>query len=206
MVEKSYKQYRIASIDRSPWRSMLVFIQIAGKWWWSVWVVIVLAGIVTLALTITKVIALPPAIWGSLFALGIVFAPMVAFHFLRVERDIFNALWNDKSAIISILEEMEELRKEAAPLHIRGMKLKTTRAVNKWVKEVDNWTQRAVSTVNLLHPAEAGNLWTLGVFDVRLAIGTKTINAKHLSAIRNLVRRMDILSEIRNRWTSRTIS
>lgn len=205
MIENSYKQHRIAHVDKSLWRSFIVFIQISGKWWFSVWVLIILAGLVTFFLTISNIAKLPTPVWGSLLVLGVVLAPSVAFHFLRIERDIFNALWNDKDTIMAILDSIESLRNEAAPLQIRGKSLSTTRSVNKWIKEVDDWTERTINTVRLLHPAEAGNVKTLGVFEVVLAYGTRPLNDKHLSAIRNLVRRMAILAEIRNRWTTKTI-
>jgi len=202
--DNCYKQFRISQVDKSPWRSFVIFLKIAGKWWFSVWVVVILAGIATLALTIAKVSQLPTSVWGTLIIIGFVIAPVIAFHFLRVERDTYFALWDDKAKIMNILGAIEKLRKEAAPLHIRGMCLSTIRTVNKWTKEVDDWTKRSIDTVKLLHPAEAGNLETLGVFNVDLAVGTKPFNAQHLSTIRNLVRRMTILAEIRDRWTTRT--
>jgi len=204
MIDADYKQRRISGVDHSPGRSFLEFIKISGKWWFSVWVLIVLAGLVALGLTIADASQLPATVWISLFAVGFLLAPIVAFHFVRVERDTYYALWHDKETLINVLASMEELRKEAAPLHIRGKSLSTTRSVNKWIKEVDDWTERAINIVKLLHPAEAGNLKTLGVFQVEVAAGTKPFNSKHASTIRNLVRRMAILADIRDRWTTRT--
>src|SRR5260221_3180185 len=181
MENNDYNLFRVSQVDKSPWRSFVVFIKIAGKWWFSFWIAVILAGVVTLTLTIANISQLPASVWGSLFILGIVIAPIISFHFLRVERDVFYALWDDKVKILNILETIENLRKEAAPLHIRGKDLNTIRKVNKWIKEVNDWTERSINIVKLLHPAEAGNLQTLGVFDVKLAAGTKPFNARHLS-------------------------
>jgi hypothetical protein len=202
MDETGYRERRTSGVDHSPWRSILELVKVAGKWWFFVWVLVVLAGLVALGLTIVHPAQVPTAVWVSLFVVGIVIAPMVAFHFVRVERDTFYALWHDKETLMNVLVAVEELRQEAAPLHIRGMRLATTRSVNKWIKEVDNWTERAVDTVQLLHPAEAGNLRTLGVFPVQLASATKPLNSNHRAAIQNLVRRMAILADIRDRWTT----
>lgn len=204
MVENTYQTKRIVRVDKSPWRSFIVFFQIAGKWWFFVWVIVVLAGMVTLTLTVTGVDKLPVSVWGSLFVLGFVLSPAVAFHFLRIERDTFNALWDDKDTIIEALTAIEDLRAEAAPLQIRGMNLETVANVPQWIKEVNDWTERTIKTVTLLHPAEAGNVKTLGVFQVELAYGTRLLGPAHHTAIRNFVRRMVILAEIRDRWTTRT--
>ena len=95
-----YKQYRVQQVDNSPWKSFVEFTRIAGKWWLSVWVLIILAGFVTLALTIADITQLPKSVWGILFAIGIVIAPIITFHILRIERDTYNALWDDKATII----------------------------------------------------------------------------------------------------------
>jgi hypothetical protein len=84
------------------------------------------------------------------------------------------------------------------------MDLRTEEDEKKWIKEVNDWTERTITTVSLLHPAEAGNVKTLGVFDVKLASGTRLINQLQTTTIRNFVRRMEILAEIRDRWTTRT--
>jgi hypothetical protein len=205
MVENAYKTYRIKDVDKSPWRSFVVFGQIAGKWWLSIWVLVVLSGVVTLALTITNVNKLPTSIWGSLFGLGFILAPLVAFHFLRIECDNFKALWDDKDKIISLLKSVEDLRGEAVDLQVRGMNLESLPDVNHWIKDVDDWTKRTIKTVGLLHPAEAGNVSALGVFQVYPADGTHLLSQSHYNALTSLLRRVEILGELRERWIARTI-
>jgi len=202
MTHTAYCYLRSAHVDRSPMRSLVVFFQVIGRWWLLTWVISILGGLISLAFTIARVAEVPPGFWGFLLALGVFIAPAVAFHFLRIERDEFNSLWGDKERVMQVLTQMEALRSEAAPLQIRGMRLDTMRSVNKWINEVDAWTARTRDTVALLHPAEAGNFKTLGVFKVTLAAGTKPFNAAHRSAIQNLVRRMQILGEIRDRWAA----
>jgi hypothetical protein len=203
MDESLYKTKRISDVDRSPWHSFVVFFQIAGKWWFSVWVLVVLAGLVALSLTIAGVEKLPVSIWVSLLVLGLVLAPAVAFHFLRIERDTFNALWDDKDTIISALALIEGLRAKGAPLLKRGMNLDSAEAVPPWIKKVNDWTKRTIKTVRLLHPAEAGNVETLGFYRTDLPSGAY-LGPDHSLTLHCLARRMEILSEIRDRWTTRT--
>jgi len=204
MTIDAFKRIRTARVDTSPFRSFVVFLQVAGKWWFSAWVVVVMAGLVALGLSIAQVSQLPSATWVLLLALGVVLAPTVAFHTLRIQRDEFKAMWDDKALVIDVLARLEQLRTEAAPLQIKGMTVRSSRSVSAWIKMVDDWTSRAIDTAGLLHPAEAGNIKTLGVFKVSLAAGSKPFNARHLTAIRNFVRRMQILADIRDRWTARS--
>src|SRR3989304_7158102 len=96
MSIEAYKKLRTAEVDASPLRSFVVFIEGAGKWGFLVWVVVVVAGLATLGFSIAQVSQVPPTTWALLLALGVFLAPAVAFHFLRVQRDLYKAMWEAK--------------------------------------------------------------------------------------------------------------
>ena len=139
MADNSYEALRIIDVDRSIWRSLIIFTDIAGKWWLSVWILTLLSGIVSFGLTVSNIMQFSPSIWISLLILGLVIAPMVSFHFLRMERDKFKKLWDDKDHIISTLTELEDLRSKAAALQIEGMKLPGYKEFEGWITKVDHW-------------------------------------------------------------------
>src|SRR5271157_1588086 len=120
MTEDDYKGLRTTKVDKGPRRSLAAFVQIAGRWWFSVWVLVVLSGLFAFALTVANVTKVPAWVWGSLIVLGLLIAPAVAFHLLRIDRDTFKALWDDKEAVRSALTAIEDLRAEAAALQIKG--------------------------------------------------------------------------------------
>jgi hypothetical protein len=203
MDEHDYIVQRAISVDTSLWKSFKVFFEISGKWWLSVWILTVLSGLVSFGLTIANVKQFDSSIWIGLLLLGLVVAPTFAFHVLRIQRDNYKNLWNDKEHIIHILSEIENLRTEGVELHINGMHLSSNTSLQEWIEKVDDWRKRTNEKVYELHPAEAGNFNTLGVFPAVLAAGTKPFNGKHQSELLNLVRRLTLLGEIRDRWTTR---
>lgn len=203
MTNNSYKDLRIIDVDRSIWRSLIIFTEIAGKWWLSVWILTLLSGIVSFGLTVSNIKQFSPSIWITLLILGLVVAPMVSFHHLRMERDKFKKLWDDKDHIISILNELENFRAEAAALQIEGMELPSDKEFDEWITKVEHWKKSTHEKIYMLHPAEAGNFNTLGLFTSELAAGTKILNPKHQKALEILIKRIHILEEIRGRWTTR---
>ena len=203
MAEDAYEELRTKYVDRSVWRSLRVFGEIAGKWWLSFWVLTLLGGIVSFGLTVANIGQFSSSIWISLLVVGLVFAPIVSFHFLRVERDRFNNLWDDKEHLISILTDLEDFRAKAVRLQNEGNRFADEEALEKWIRSVDDWCTEAHEKVHLLHPAEAGNFNTLGLFTPELAAGTKVLNPRHQQTLLMLIRRIHILEEIRDRWTTR---
>jgi len=203
MTNQSYIHFRTASVDRSVWRSVRVGAEIAGKWWISAWVLTLLSGIVAFGLTAANLANLNPAIWLALLALGLFVAPAVALHFLRIERDDFKALWDDKNRLIELLAQLEQCRAAAAKLQIQGMHFARKAEFDAWSEKVAEWTNATQELVYLLHPAEAGNFYTLGLFQPELAAGTELLNPKHRQILVNFIRRIHILETIRDRWTTR---
>jgi len=202
MQTTSYRTVRLASLDRSVWRSLQGFAETVGKWWLSVWILIVLSGIVAFGLTVANVKNFPTPLWVGLLLAGLVVAPAVAFHQIRVERDSFKQLWDDKQAIIGILAELEDLRAEAARLNIEGMKSLKKERIEAWRTKARGWYDTVFAKLNELHPAEAGNFRTLGVYTPRAVAGAHALTAQHQKDLENFVRRLDILGEIRDRWTT----
>jgi hypothetical protein len=105
---------------------------------------------------------------------------------------------------------MDDLRKQGAHLQILGIKLfgtnfdpLTKKAFDAWKRNVEDWTKSIIETVSHLNPAEAGNITTLGVFNIKFTIKNNIFNIRYVSTLRNLARRMDILAEIRDRWSTR---
>jgi len=194
---------RISDVDSSAWGSLRVFVSIIGKWWFSVWILTIVAGIISFGLTVANISRVPTAVWVGLLALGLVLGPSVAFHSLRVERDRFKHLLDDREAVVEILEDLEKLRAEAAALQIEGKQI-SKKDFDDWKSRVEDWETRTKSKLAQLHPAEAGNFNTLGVYEPKLSSGTNIINDEHQTIILNLIRRIDILSDIRDRWTMRT--
>ena len=203
MISNSYEEVRINDVDRSVWRSLIIFSKIGGKWWFSVWILILLCGIVPFTLTVTNIKQFSPSFWLTLLIIGLFIAPIVSFHFLRIERDKFKKLWDDRDRIISILTELENFRAKAAALQIEGMNLPNDKELDDWITKVNNWRKSTHEKIYMLHPAEAGNFDTLGLFTVDLAKGTKLLNDKHNKALIKLIRRIHILEQIRDRWTTR---
>jgi hypothetical protein len=203
MNENSYITQRKNSVDKSPWRSVIIFFETSGKWWFSVRVLTVLSGLVSFGLTAANIKQLDPLIWLGLLWLGLAVAPIVTFYILRIQRDIYKDLWDDKAHVIIILREIGALRAEAVELQIEGMRLFSQKLLKLWIEKIDDWRKRTNEKVYELHPAEAGNFTTLGIFPAVLAAGTKPMNAKHQSELMNLVRRLTILGEIRDQWTTR---
>lgn len=203
MTNHAYEDLRTTDVDRSAWRSLVVFAEIAGKWWVSFWILALLSGTVSFSLTVTNIRQFSPSVWITLLILGLVVVPIVSFHFLRVERDKFKKLWDDKDHIISILSELEDFRAKAAKLQIEGMRFPGEKELDDWLQRVEDWRKSTHEKIYMLHPAEAGNFTTLGLFTPELATGTEILNPKHQQALLNLVRRIHILGEIRDRWTTR---
>jgi len=106
---KSYELIRLHRVDRSAWSSIKTFCELAGKWWVSVWLLTVLSGAVSFGLTVANVAQLPTTLWLALLLAGLVLAPSVAFHSLRIQRDSYRSLWGDKHAVIRVLNDLEEL-------------------------------------------------------------------------------------------------
>jgi hypothetical protein len=203
MISKRYKTIRTTEINHSIWRSIVVGGEIAGKWWFSAWVLTLLSGVVAFGLTVAKITNIDSSVWIALLVLGVIVAPMVAFHFLRVERDEYKALWDDKHHLIDLLENIEKARAVAVKLQIQGRKFSNQAELDAWIKKVNNWIRNTHEKVYLLHPAEAGNFNTLGLFPPELSFGTQIYNPQHQQTLLNLIRRIHILEEIRNRWTTR---
>jgi len=203
MNDQAYETPRIVNVDNSLWRSLYVFAEIAGKWWLSIWALTLLSGVISFGLTVANIQQFPTSIWVGLLAAGLIVAPIISFHHLRIQRDKFKDLWDDKHFIISVLSEVEELRSEAAKLQIEGKGIEEKYEVNDWVEKVSDWRKRAIDKLNMLHPAEAGNFTTLGIFDAELTHGAKLIDTQHQSELVNLIRRIRIMSDIRDRWTTR---
>ena len=201
MKNRADQQVRLERVDRNAWTSVKAFAATVGKWWFSVWVLTVLSGVVSFGLTVANIAQFPTGLWVGLLLAGLVLGPSVAFHSLRVEGDSFNHLWEDKEVVIAILEDLEALRAEAAKLQIEGRQLAKPELPD-WLARVDQWTTRAKNKLAHLHPAEAGNFTTLGVYDPKLSAGTKIVSNDHQTALLNLIRRIDILAEIRDRWTT----
>lgn len=191
---------RIANIDTSAWKSLRAFISLIGKWWFSVWILTILSGVVSFGLTVANVTQFPTYIWVGLLIIGLVLGPSVAFHSLRVERDSLRLLIDDKEVVLHILNDLEGLRSEAANLQVEGRQISKAE-FEEWNSRVSDWMNRTRSKLAELHPAEAGNFNTLGVFDAKLSMGTKIVSNEQQTALLNLIRRLDILGEIRDRWT-----
>ena len=81
------------------------------------------------------------------------------------------------------------------------MQLADERAFDYWFQRVDDWRKSIYDKLYKFNPAEAGKFNTLGVFSAQLAVGTRILNGKHQSALINLIRRMEILADIRDIWT-----
>ncbi len=203
MNDREYSDVRTAVVDRSLGRSLDVFSKIAGKWLFGVWILTALAGFLSFALMITNIKQISPALWGTLIFVGFVVAPIAASHYLRIQRDEFKALWDSKAAEFTILSQIEEARAEAVELNIEGMALSNEEHLTQWAEKVNTWRSSTYEKVSQLHPAEAGNFDKLGVFTVELARGTQLLNTEHERQLTMLVRRIRILSEIRDRWTTR---
>lgn len=199
----NYYNFRKEAVDKSVWKSMKVGLEIAGKWLFSIWILVILSGIIAFAVTIANISYVNPIIWIALIVVGLCLAPAITCHILRVQRDEFKALWDDKELLSSILLDMEVSRKKAVSMQIEGMKIKNSRELNIWTLKVQNWTQKTYKKVRLLHPAEAENFYTLGIFKPELASGTQPFMIKNSQELLNLIRRIHILEEIRNRWTTR---
>ena len=202
MRKTEYGQARLANLDLSVWSSLQAFAETAGKWWLSVWVLLLLSGILTFGLTVANVRNFPTPVWVGLLLGGLVIAPGVAFHMVRVERDSFKHLWDDKEVIIRLLAELEDLRAEGARLHIEGRKAAKKQDIQAWGPQADLWYQTVLAKLGELHSAEAGNFRTLGVYTPRLLAGRQPLTIQHEKALENFVRRLDILGEIRDRWTT----
>ena len=86
---------------------------------------------------------------------------------------------------------------------IEGSEISDNAALRDWMQQVDEWRIAAYETIYLLHPAEAGNFNTLGLFTPELARGTQILNPMHEQQLLMLIRRIHILEEIRDRWTIR---
>ena len=201
MDNRADQRARLDRVDRSAWTSVKSFAATVGKWWLSVWVLTVLSGVVSFGLTVANVAQFPSGLWVGLLLAGLVLGPSVAFHSLRVERDSFKHLWEDKEVVIRILDDLEDLRAEAAKQQVDGRQLAKP-DFDEWNANVDDWTTRTKKRLSDLHPAEAGNFTTLGVYDPKLSAGTKIFSDDHQTALLNLIRRIDILAEIRDRWTT----
>jgi hypothetical protein len=192
---------RLERLDRTPWSSLKALAEIAGKWWLSVWVLTLLSGIISFGLTVANIATVPTGVWVGLLVAGLVLAPSIAFHTLRVQRDSCRAILDDKEVVKAVLQELETLRHEAAGLQVEGMSLPKP-GFGEWVARVRDWRARTTTKLAELHPAEAGNFTTLGVYDVTFAKGTKIFSDQHEVELRNLIRRIDILGEIRDRWAA----
>lgn len=203
MNDSTYSDVRTARVDRSLGRSLGIFLKIAGKWWFSTWILILLAGFGAFILTVANVREVNPAVWYSLLIMGLVLAPIAAFHFLRIQRDEFEALWEDKAVIMDVLNQIEKARKEAARLNIEGKVFTEDEQYTQWVEEVDTWRSETYEMLKQLHPAEAGNFDTLGLFKAQLPRGIRFSDLDREQRLLNLARRIEILKEIRDRWVAR---
>ena len=177
--DREYSDVRTTDVDRSPGRSLIVLGKIAGKWWFSFWILTLLGGLVSFSLTVANIKQFSPVVWGTLLIVGFVFAPIVASHYLRIQRDKFKAFWDDKEVIIKMLNQIEEARAEAAALQIEGMSFTDEEQLAQWIEKVNTWQSITYEKVYKLHPAEAGNFNTLGLFAEELARGTQLLNTEH---------------------------
>jgi hypothetical protein len=205
MNDLRFEELRTKHVDHSLWKSLLVGFEIAGKWWFSFWLLILLSGIITFVVSIANIKNIDSRVWIVLLVMGLFIAPVIACHKLRIERDKYKALWDDKNIIISILSDLEDLRKTATSLQIEGMKLTNQTQLDVWKIKVEQWTKETYEKVLTLHPADAGNFLTLGLFKGELAVGTQPFMIKNSQVLLNLIRRIHILEEIRDRWTIRNI-
>jgi hypothetical protein len=203
MNDSAYSDVRTAKVDRSLGRSFKIFFKVAGGWLFSFWVLTLLAGFGAFIVTVADIKQVDPAVWRTLLFMGLVLAPIAAFHRLRIQRDEFEALWDDKALIIDALNQIEEARAEAARLNIKGMVFGNDKQLLQWIEEVNNWRSETYEKVYQLHPAEAGNFNTLGLFDPMMPAGARLRNPTHQQQLLNLGRRINILGEIRDRWTTR---
>ncbi len=168
MDEHDYIIHRATNADTSLGKTLKVFFEISGKWWFSVWLLTILSGIVSFGLTVANIAQFGTTIWVGLLLLGLAVAPVVAFHFLRIQRDTYQSLWDDKEHIIRILNEVETLRAEGVKIHIDGRQLSSNKPVEQWIEKVDEWRKRTGEKVYELHPAEAGNFNTLGLIPLQI--------------------------------------
>jgi hypothetical protein len=201
MTRRPDETARVSAIDRSAWTSVKALAELVGKWWVSVWVLTILSGVVSFGLTVANIASIPTAVWAGLLTAGLVLGPSVAFHSLRIERDSYRALWDDGDVVIRLLRQLEKLRAEGARLQIEGRQVLKPQ-FDDWAGRVAAWRKRTIRKLTQLHPAEAGNFTTLGVFDAKLTAGTKIISDKHQTEMLNMVRRLEILADVRDRWTS----
>ncbi len=82
------------------------------------------------------------------------------------------------------------------------MKARKKDSINTWGTSANAWYDAVLAKLSELHPAEAGNFRTLGVYTPRAVAGAFATTAQHSKDLENFVRRLDILGEIRDRWTT----
>lgn len=200
MQEDEYSTARLDNLDRSSWTSLKLFAQLAGRWWFSVWLLVLISGLVAFGLTATNTRNFPTPVWAGLLLTGLVLAPAVAFHHLRIDRDRFRLLWEDKATVAKTLTDLEALRADGAALQIRGRGVAKKESIEAWAIEANSWYERVLAKLGELHPAEAGKFRTLGIYTPRPVAGPEPLTARHGKLLQNLVRRLEILSEITDRW------
>lgn len=199
MWEELYITPREEAVDRRFSKSLQDMRIETAKWYWW-WLGSILAGVLALGLEVTGQMPIPQNSWLWLLFVGFIFAPIVTFHFMRVDRDKYLCLWDGRKVLMQKLRELEDLRAEGAALHIEGKRLKENE-YPIWSSKLDDWVERCIDIATAIHPAEGGTVKTLGVFDPKLTIGTEPLNLEHQRDLLNIVRRLNILIEIRDRWS-----
>lgn len=199
MWEGLYVTPRENVVDRRFLKSLLDMAKEARKWFWW-WLGSILAGVLAHGLEITGQMPIPTNTWLNLILAGFVLAPIAAFHFMRVDRDRYHSLWGDKRILMQNLRTLEDLRKKGAALQIEGQEIEAD-GYDAWNSKLQDWTNRCKDIATAIHPAEGGAVETLGVFEPKLTIGTKPVNLDHQQDMLNLVRRLNVLIEIRDRWS-----
>lgn len=93
--------------------------------------------------------------WIVLLFIFLVVANINAFHKVRVQRDKFKDLLNDRQRIQDILKRLADMRKNGVALRNEGLDLRDRILVPKWIKKTEKWEKSVKAKIELLSPAEA---------------------------------------------------
>jgi len=96
-------------------QSLKEYITSLGRWVWVVLVDFILAG-VGAYLDISNAAPIPTWVWLTLLLIGLIVAPFVAFHKLRLQRDELKSQLDDKSRRQSIKDALSEFMNEGLQL------------------------------------------------------------------------------------------